>query len=37
MTNALLLFAGILVVVWTIWLLDWFARRGERQTPSKRA
>ena len=32
MINVLLFFAGILVVVWTIWLLDWLARRHDRRS-----
>jgi len=32
MTNALIIMAGILVVAWTIWLLDWLARRRDRQS-----
>jgi hypothetical protein len=32
MIDALLFFAGILVVVWTIWLLGWLARRRDRQS-----
>jgi hypothetical protein len=32
MTNALLIFAGILAVVWIIALLDWLARRRDRRS-----
>lgn len=31
MTNLLLFFAGVLVIVWTIWLLDWLGRRRDRK------
>jgi hypothetical protein len=37
MINALLLFAGIAVVVWTIALLDWLARRRDRKSQHKAA
>ena len=32
MTNALLLGAGILAVVWIVGLLDWWARRRDRKS-----
>ena len=31
MINALLIFGGIVVIAWTIGLLDWLARRRERK------
>ena len=32
MINALLIFAGIGIIVWTIGLLDWLARRRDRKS-----
>ena len=37
MNSALLLFAGIAVIVWTIGLLDWIARRRDKRSHQKRA
>jgi len=37
MTNALLLFGGLVAIVGVIWLLDWIARRRDRQSEQRRA
>ena len=37
MINALLVFAGIAVIVWTIGLIDWLARRREQKSQQGRA
>ena len=37
MTNVLILMAGIAAIAWGIWLLDWIARRRDRQSQHKRA
>ena len=37
MINAILFFAGIAAIVWTIWLLDWFGRRHDRRSRQRDA
>ena len=37
MTNVLILMFGIVAFAWSIWLLDWIARRRDRQSKHKRA
>lgn len=31
MTNAILLFAGLVAIAWIIWFLDWLGRRRDRK------
>lgn len=37
MTDALILLTGIVTAAWGIWLLDWLARRRDRQSKHRRA
>jgi hypothetical protein len=32
MTNAIIFFGGLVAIVWVIGLLDWLARRRDRQS-----
>ena len=36
MTQAVLFFGALVAVVWVIWLLDWIARRRDRQAGHER-